>query len=186
MNVYRYLTILVSVLVFQPANALLITYNLDVIQDNSYRYEYTLTNDGSLGNDFVIDSFAILFDPDLYNETSLTIETSEPLASDWDELILASGVGIPAAYDVFAPAGGIAVGTSISGFAVQFDWLGAGMPGAQDFEVYNPDTFGLVSTGTTQTPAMSVAEPNTLALLLIPTILLITLGSVRRKVHQAS
>ncbi len=187
MKVYRYLALCLFVSVAQSANAVLINYTLEALEGNSYRYEYTITNDGSLlGDDFVIEWFAILFDPEFYDEDSLTIETPEPLASAWDELIFGSGLLIPAAYDVFALADGIAVGDSISGFAVEFAWLGNGLvPGAQDFELYNPETFDIVSTGRTQTSAMSVAEPNTLALLLIPAILLIVFGNVRREVYQA-
>jgi hypothetical protein len=123
-------------LLANPAKAIIIDYDLTSLGGNSYQYDYTVTNDDPLGAGVAIDWFAILFDPASYEENSLAIVTPDPLASEWDELILGSGVDVPAAYDVFAPAGGIAVGASVSGFAVQFDWLGAGLPGVQDVEVY--------------------------------------------------
>ena len=35
------------------------------------------------------------------------------------------------------------------GFAVQFTWLGAGTPGAQPFEIVDPDTFQTLESGST-------------------------------------
>ncbi|HOW77582.1 MAG TPA: PEP-CTERM sorting domain-containing protein [Candidatus Competibacteraceae bacterium] len=154
-------------LLANPATAIIIDYDLKSLGGNSsYQYDYTVTNDESLGTGVALEWFAILFDPALYDEPSLSIITPDPPASEWDELILGSGLGVPAAYDVFALAGGIAVGASVSGFAVQFDWLGTGMPGAQPFEIYDPDTFDVtLATGSTRAAGTTVPEPGTLALL---------------------
>ncbi len=155
----------------QTASAITIHYDLTALGGDDYRYVYTVTNDGSLGASTALEGFSILFDPVLYDETSLSIVTAAPLAFDWDELILGSGLLVDAAYDAFALAGGIAEGDSITGFAVEFTWLGAGTPGAQAFEVYDPDSFALLHTGTTHTttsvPPTTVPEPGTLALLFI-------------------
>jgi hypothetical protein len=169
----RHLTLLLSLwllLLANPAKAIIIDYDLTSLGGNSYRYDYTVTNDDLLGAGVAIDWFAILFDPVFYDENSLAIVTQDPPASDWDELILASGVSVPAAYDVFALAGGIAVGASVSGFAVQFNWLGAGLPGVQDVEVYrfeDDDSISLLETGTTRPVSLTVPEPGTLALLFL-------------------
>lgn len=134
-----------------------------------------------------IEWFAILFDPVMYDESSLAIVTANPPASDWDELILGSGLLIDAAYDVYALAGGIGIGDSVSGFAVEFSWLAAGAPGAQTFEIYDPDSFDLIHTGTTTRPAFSeVPEPGTLALLLISAIAAATMIRRRRQGAAAS
>lgn len=151
----------------QTASAIAIHYDLTALGGDDYRYAYTITNDGSLGAGTALEWFAILFDPALYDETSLSIVTADPPASDWDELILGSGLLIDAAYDAFALAGGIADGGSVSGFAVEFTWLGAGTPGAQAFEIYDPGSFALLHTGSTRTTFSAVPEPGTLALLFI-------------------
>lgn len=163
----RILGILAFLLVAQTASAITIHYDLTALGGNDYRYEYTVTNDGSLGAGAALEWFAILFDPTLYDETTLTIVTADPPASDWDELILGSGLLIDAAYDVFALAGGIADGGSVAGFAVEFTWLGTGAPGAQSFEIYDPVSFDVIQTGSTRTTVSAVPEPGILALLFI-------------------
>lgn len=154
----------------QTAGAIAIHYDLTALGGDDYRYEYTVTNDGTLGAGVALEWFAILFDPALYDETSLTIVTANPPAADWDELILGSGLLIDAAYDVFALAGGIADGDSVSGFAVEFSWLGAGMPFAQGFEIYDPVSLNVIETGSTRATVTSVPEPGTPALLFLAAI----------------
>lgn len=149
--VYSFLTfILLSAA--NPVQAVSIFYTLIDQGGGNYRYDYTVTNDGSLGDDFVIENFSILFDPDRYDETTLAIVSPESISANWDELILSSGVGIPAAYDALALSEGIALGQSISGFSVQFAWLGEGLPGVQLFEIYDPTTFELIYQGATLVP----------------------------------
>jgi hypothetical protein len=94
--------------------------------------------------------------------------TPLPLAADWDELILGSGVLVSAAYDALALSGGIPDGASQSGFAVEFTWIGLGTPGAQPFEIFDPQTFEVLESGTT-TP---IPEASTLTLLAAGTALL--------------
>ena len=162
----RILATLTLLLAAQTAHAIPINYELTSLGGTSYRYDYTVTNDGSLGAGVAIDWFAILFDPALYDESSLTIVTTDPPASDWDELILASGFLIDAAYDVFALASGIAPGEAVSGFGIEFAWLGNGTPGAQPFEIYDPDTLDVLGKGLTRSTVAAVPEPGSLALVL--------------------
>lgn len=165
------LTFLLLLLAAHSAKATVVEYNLTSLGGNSYKYDYMVSNDGSLGPGVDIEWFAILFNPALYDEASLTIVTPDPPASDWDQLILGSGLLVSAAYDVFALSAGIAEGTSVLGFAVQFDWLGLGTPGSQPFEVYDADTSDLIYQGTTVTTSIStVPTPGTL-LLLLPSVL---------------
>lgn len=152
MKAFYHFTCLVLLLTAYSAHAAVVEYNLTSLGDNSYQYDYTISNDGSLGPGVDIKWFAILFDPALYDENTLTIATPEPLNSDWDQLILGSGLLIPAAYDVFARSSGIVEGTPLAGFAVQFDWLGAGLPGSQAFEVYDGITGDLIDQGATVVP----------------------------------
>ncbi len=167
---HRFLGVLVLVSSVQTVGATPIEYELTSTGGNNYRYEYTVTNDGSLGAGVALEWFAILFDPALYDETSLTIVTADPPVSDWDELILGSGLLVDAAYDVFALTGGIADGDSVAGFAVEFTWLGAGMPSAQGFEIYDPVSLNVIETGSTRATVTSVPEPGTPALLFLAAI----------------
>jgi hypothetical protein len=153
-----------------PAQAISIQYDVIALGGNQYRYDYSITNDGSLGSGTAIQLFDILFDPANFLESSLTISTPSPLAQGWDQLILASAPGVPAAYDALATAGGIADGSTVGGFAVEFTWIGTGLPGSQPFAIYDPSTFDLLSEGTTTsvvpTPAAAWLLGSGLAVLL--------------------
>jgi hypothetical protein len=138
------------------AGATTIEYTLTDIgaPGTDYRYVFNVINDGSLGA--AIEWFDIEFPgPNYlagqpYNEGSLSIVTGNPPSADWDEQLLGYVSGLqPSTYDVFALGSGIADGTSQGGFAVEFIWLGAGTPGAQAFNIYDPDTFDVLETGTT-------------------------------------
>lgn len=167
----------IATLLASPAHAISLTTALTDLGSNSYRYDYTVTNDGSLGSGVSLGLFDLWFDPALYDETSLTPVSSSAVMNDWLETILASAPGgVPALYDVSALGTGLAVGQSLSGFAVQFTWLGTSAPPlTQAFDVYDPATFALLETGTTisNTP---VPEPATVGL-----VALGALGLLRRR-----
>jgi len=156
------------------ASAISIGYDLTDLGGGSYQYDYTVTNDGTLGAGVAVEAFDIYFDPALYDELSLTIATPTPPAADWSETILGSFPGVDAAYDASATAGGIADGTSEGPFRVQFSWLGTSPPTDQVFEIYDPISFSVLESGTTNlNPSgggggggggSAVPEPTTLAL----------------------
>jgi hypothetical protein len=137
-----------AVLIASPARATVVQYELLPLGGSQFRYVYTVSNDGSLGG-AAVNLFDVLFDPSLYSETSLSISTQPPLASSWNEILLASAPGVPAAYDALATGSGIAYGQTRSGFAVDFAWLGTGAPGTQPFVIYDPQTFAVLEEGTT-------------------------------------
>lgn len=174
MKIFNNLAFLLLLLVAHSAKASLIEYQLTSLGGSTYQYDYTVSNDGSLGPGSNIEWFAIMFDPAFYDESSLTIVTPDPPASDWDEIILLSGLLVPAAYDAFSLSTGIADGISVTGFAVKFDWLGAGDPGSQSFEIYDPDNSEILYSGTTllQNGVAAVPSPNTISLLLSGVLLL--------------
>lgn len=154
----------------QPlAGTITVHYNLTSLGGNVYRYVYSITNNGSLGSGAPVQLFDILFDPSLYRETSLQIATPSSLQSQWSEQLLVSLPGVPAAYDALALRGGILAGSTISGFSVQFTWLGSGVPGSQPFQVFNPSTFQLLQTGQTagDTPPLGAPAASTLSMILI-------------------
>ena len=140
------------------AHATVIDYQLVSLGGSNYQYVYTVQNDGSLGAGTPISEFDLLFDPTLYDESSLTAASPASISGNWSEIFLASGIGIPAAYDALANAGGISVGSSLNGFAVNFTWLGSGTPGTQPFEIYDPNSFALLEQGTT-VPVAAVPIP---------------------------
>lgn len=129
------------------AEAAVIDYQVTNVSGSTWRYDYTVSNNGAITSEIYL--FDILFDPVLYDEDSLAVVSDSGLTFSWDQIILASGVGVPAAFDALVDGGGIGTGESISGFAVTFTWLGAGTPGPQGFEIYDPQTFELLGEGTT-------------------------------------
>ena len=128
-----------------------------IIDFGSGRWQYTYdVYNISLTEE--ISEFTIWFDFGLYD--NLAIETPDPPANSWDEVIwdpepLLEDDG---GYDALAEILSIDVGQNVSGFAVSFDWLGTGMPSSQFYEIIDPDTFETIEYGYT------VPEPMTLLL----------------------
>lgn len=150
------------------SSAITIEYALTHLGGNSYEYLYSISNDGSLGASTPLQIFDIAFDPALYEESSLAILSPTDTSDNWLEELFASAVGVPAFFNALALTGGIPVGDTVSGFTVSFDWLGgAAGPGAQIFEVYDPQTFDLLVTGTTRNANDPTAVPEPATLLLV-------------------
>ena len=155
------LVLLLSASWASPSGATVIASELTALGGDAYRAVYSVSNDGSLGAGSAVLLFDIGFDPVDFLESSLAIVTPAGLGAGWDELVLGSAPGVPAAYDALALAGGVADGAMVSGFAVEFVWLGAGAPtGVQPFAIYDPESFELLESG------LTVPEPGALALLL--------------------
>jgi hypothetical protein len=128
---------------------------------NTFVYDYTVDNNGTLPGMAPVQLFDIFFDPTLYQETSLANVTPDPLNSEWTPIILFSvGGNNPPAFDAESDTAGIATGTSVSGFEVEFNWLGQGLPGDQPFEIDSPSNFSTIQIGVTQPPP-GVPEPAT-------------------------
>lgn len=132
------------------AHAISVQYRLISFGANQYQYIYTITNDGSLGNGKAVKLFEIIFDSANYRESTLKIVTPAPLNSNWNEVNLSSVLGEPRAYNSLSSTTGIAVGQTVSGFAIEFVWNGGTeKPKEQRFRVYDPNTFQLLEEGTT-------------------------------------
>lgn len=110
-----------------------------------WRYEYRL-------DEFPFDAgygFTVYFDPALYAD--LQVATPAP-GADWDAIVRQpdTGLGSDGFYDAEARFDDSA---PTAFFRVSFEWLGAGTPGAQPFEVREPEpSFAAVATGTTTVP----------------------------------
>ena len=151
---YVYVLCLLALAICVDANATIVGYYVAGLGGGQFQYEYTVTNDTL---SIPIEEFTIWFDVHLYD--NLTITTEEPLASQWSEIILEkTGFGLPIGYDAKSLTGGIQPLQVVSGFSVKFDWLGTGTPGAQFFEIIDPETFRTIDSGYTP-------EPTTLLLL---------------------
>ena len=133
------------------ADTIPFSYTLVNLGGGEYQYDYTIYNNGSLGAGVAVQLFDVDFDSALYS--NLQIATPTALASQWTEQIFPAGGGLPADFDVSTPTnGGIAPLSSVSGFAVDFNYLGTGLPGSQPFTITNPTTFALLQSGNTINP----------------------------------
>lgn len=156
-NVIRYLLLALMLVVSQSANATLITYDLDHVTGNTYQYNYTVHN--SLA--FDIDYFVIYFShPETENLASA-------LPADWDPIIAEPDPFFGDGFvEWFTLGSGIAQSDTLSGFSVQFDWLGGPSgPSSQSFDVFDPFTFDILDSG--QTSTVAVPEPATIPLFLL-------------------
>ena len=154
-----------------------IQYSLVPLGGNVYRYVYSITNNGPIPGGSPVQLFDILFDTSLYQQTSLQIVTPSSLHAQWSEILL-SGIppSVPALYDALALTGGIPPGSTVSGFSVQFTWLGPGTPGSQPFQVYDPNTFQLLQSGQTSANSAPLTVPaaSTVSLTIIGVGLILT------------
>jgi len=138
------------------AQAIIIESVLTPLSGIQYRLDYTLGNDGSLPGSADVESFEIEFLDSLitgFSDLAAWDEFTSPVLGD----------------DVFGldaiPGPGVANGATLD-FFVEFDWNGAGAPLAQNFTIFDPNTFVTLETGVTvQTDASSgVPLPPSLAL----------------------
>jgi hypothetical protein len=106
------------------------------------------------------EEFTIWFEYGLYE--NLSVETPPVLPpGGWDEMVIQPEPVLEddGAYDAKALTGGIEVGWTDGPFVVAFDWLGAGEPGSQFYEIIDPVTLETIDCGWT------VPEPATILLL---------------------
>jgi hypothetical protein len=113
--------------------------------------------------------FSVLFDPALY----ASLESPPPAVSDqWDAISLQPDTGLPdpGRYDAQAL---VDEPTFLGIFSVSFVFRGTGAPGAQPFEIYDPE-FQLIQTGVT------VPEPSTFLLIASGLLVLLLRREARR------
>lgn len=136
----------------------IIYYEPNPMEEARWQYTFSVVNN-SLAEP--IQEFTIWFDYGKYG--NLTIETGDPLAYEWDEVVWQpeSVLEDAGAYDALALVGGIEVGLQAKGFRVSFDWMGEGDPGSQFYKIVDPDTFDTIEEGLT----ILIPEPATLFLL---------------------
>src|SRR5689334_6696940 len=148
-SIGRCLSMMLLLAASAHAGSAVVLYQANSLGGGLFRYNYSIFNNTALGPGVPIVLFDILFDPTQYLESSLTAVTQPPLSTQWSEQFLTSVPPVPAAYDVSGLTGGIPDGAIVSGFSVQFLWLGQGTPGDQPFQIFDPETFDLLASGTT-------------------------------------
>jgi hypothetical protein len=134
-----------------------IRYQTSELGSGRWQYSYDVTN---ISLTETIEEFTIWFEFGLYE--NLAIETPDPPASNWSEIVLQPEPVLQddGDYDAKALGLGIGIGQTVTGFAVSFDWLGDGvMPGPQFYEIIDPTTYETIDSGWT------IPEPATLLLL---------------------
>jgi hypothetical protein len=120
-----------------------IIYELTDLGSNSWQYDYTVSNN-TLATP--IEEFTIYFNEGLYQN----LVVIEPTPDSWNAIVWQPEAGLgDGAYDALKTGLGIAMGETVGGFSVKFDWLGAGQPGIQFYEIVNPSDFTKIDSGFT-------------------------------------
>lgn len=149
------------------------------LSGDRWQYNYTVSNESSGADSYVIEAFVVIFDLGLFE--NLTLEASP---DNWDSFVIEPDDSLPddGYLDTLLWSGsGIAPGAMLAGFSVAFDFLGAGTPGSQFFEILDPFTFDTLDDGFSSVEAVvAVPEPSSL-MLIVTGLLLITAVSARRR-----
>ncbi len=129
--------------------------------EDLWRYDYIVAGRSFLLSEF----FDVYFDPLLYG--ALTAEATP--SADWDARILQqpNAANLPpfdrGMFDAFALVGS----PSLAGtFAVSFVYLGGGIPGVQQFEIFGANS-SLLESGLTSPATTAIPEPSTSLLSLL-------------------
>jgi len=159
------------------AQAAAVTANFSLITGNTWQASFTLSNGAA---DPTAQGVSLYFDHSLYSSLGNAVAPT-----GWDPLVLQPSTGTLSADGVFdalaLPGNELQPGQTLAGFAVQFQYLGTGTPDALAFEFYQLDANDLpvvLTSGNTQTPAVSVPEPGAL---LLSSLALAALLAVRRQ-----
>lgn len=159
-----------------PAGAGPVLFESSQLLDDRWQYAYTIDNDtGS-----AIEGLTVYFDIDRYLNLEITGNANEGTIDAWDGFSAQPDPQLPD--DGFADwlALGLPLdnGKVLGGFTVAFNWLGAGLPGNQFFELYRlePGNFdfdevvviegGFTTPLHASPPPAAVPIPGSLALLL--------------------
>lgn len=156
------------------ANAVSIDATYQPLGGTDWQVAFTLHADGTPAE---VSAFSIYFP-----ETSFGTLTLQASPASWDSLVVQPDTALasPGYLDALLPAPGLTAGQSQGGWVVRFNYLGAGTPGALNFDIHDAD-FNVIATG--QTPV--VPEPATVSMLLAGALAL-ALWRARRREGEAA
>lgn len=150
-----------------PAPAATISFQATDVPDrlpgeDLFRYAYSLSDfPHSAGY-----GFSVVFDYLLYT----SLETPTSVGSDWDVLSIQPDLALPddGLFDALALVDAPA---TLTGFTIEFVWLGDGVPGSQPFAIYD-SSFATIESGLTVAappaePPAPVPEPSALGQILL-------------------
>lgn len=151
------------------AKASTIFYAATNIAGTVWQYDYTVQNDSY--SDPIL-GFTVYF-----NSADYTNLVAVHSPGNWDVIVLQPDLSIPAdgLYDAVTTTGGIPPQSSLGGFSVQFQYLGAGHPGSQAFEFYIPEPFQVTLSGMTvdsTDPSGTIPEAQSAWLILLGLVML--------------
>lgn len=163
------------------AGATTISYDVNETDasTHTWQYDFTINND-TLNSELV--EFSIYFELDQASNLQLIASPGS-----WDSLLIQPDPLLPdhGFLDSIPVGPGLAPGAALSGFSVAFVFLGNGIPGAQDFDVFDAD-FNLIESGRTRANGVaSVAEPGSVLLLGLALLMLGARGKGARTGRMA-
>jgi hypothetical protein len=144
------------------SHATVISYDVSNIGGNTWVYTYAVTNNNGPGG-AAISAFDVIFGSTLFANLRVTALPlgwigaplqPEPPPIDDDGLF----IGLTLPFLGF----GVEHGETLGGFQVRFDFLGAGTPASQIFQILHPWRLFPIEMG--QTVRVAVTEPGALAL----------------------
>ena len=160
---YKKILMLTLLLICSTSQAALINVDINKDNGNVYTAEYALTNNSAS----VIDAFTLYFEFGLFQNIQVL---NTP--TDWDVLAEDPAIfaaPLPGLVDGLALGAPLAVGDVLSGLKISFEWLGAPnvVSFSQAFEIYDPNTFDIIESGSNDVASSSsaVSEPSILCIL---------------------
>lgn len=140
------------------ARAAAITYQTTSLGGAEWRYDYTLQGSVPAGG---VEGLTIYFDFGLFGPIQNLVAPA-----DWDPLVVRVDTGIPSdGFLDLLSLNGVLQGALIPvSFSIDVQYLGAGAPGAQRYELYVTDPFAVVAAGQTQSAVTVIPEPGSMAL----------------------
>jgi hypothetical protein len=164
-----------------------ISYTATDVSGSTWDYNYTITNNTtSTINEFTI--FATLG-----QYSNLSVASS---ASSFNSVVAQPDPGIPADgyFDAQANSAGLSAGATLSGFSMQFNYLGSGTPGSQLFNIIDPNTYNTLAAGyttagsiTTQVPEIDSGSAGSAVTFLLGSLIVLRARTAsERKQHRDS
>ena len=151
-------------------HAAVVEHELENKGNNLYTAKFSLRNDGSEN----IEAFTLYFENDLHNDISILFSPPswDAFAVDPDIIF---GTPEPGFADFYTSSNPLPPGSTLENIQLSFLWIGNDELSnfAPYFEIYDPNNFTVISSGTSSLQSVTVAAPPTLAMLLASVVFLL-------------